>query len=276
MSQAKHAAYLRSGLKMGHGSLIDIMLSDGLTDAFSQTHMGITAENVASQYNISREKQDEFALRSQSKASTAQANGKFEDEIVPIQIEKKEGPSNFIKDEFIKTDVTLEKLSKLKPAFKKDGTVTAGNASGINDGAAAVLLMSKDEAMRRNLRPIASIKSYASSGIDPSIMGIAPIKASKKALELAKWDHSELDLIESNEAFASTSIAVNKEMGWDENKVNVNGGTIALGHPIGASGARILVTLIHEIKRSNAKKCLATLCIGGGMGLAMCLEKYNP
>jgi acetyl-CoA C-acetyltransferase len=272
MSQAPHAMQLRNGVKMGDGTLKDTMIVDGLWDSFNNYHMGITAENVAQQYQITREDQDKFAANSQQKAAKAQAAGKFTAEIIPITIKNKKGDVVVDKDEFIRPDTTAESLGKLRPAFKPDGTVTAGNASGINDGAAAVLLMSRGEAEKRGLKPLAVIKSWATAGVDPKIMGTGPIPASKKALEKAGWSVKDLDLIEANEAFAAQAISVNRELGWDESKVNVNGGAIAIGHPIGASGARVLTTLLHEMKRSNAKKGLATLCIGGGMGIAMCLE----
>lgn len=273
MSLAPHILNLRKGLKMGDGNVLDSMVHDGLTDTFSYTHMGITAENVADKYNISKKEQDEFAANSQNKAETAQKNGKFEEEITPITIKTRKEEIEFANDEFIRHGVTESSLSKLRPAFKSDGTVTAGNASGINDGAAFVLLMSKEEAEKRGLEILATIKSHAHVGVEPSLMGVGPVSASKKALQLADWDVNDLDLIESNEAFAAQAIAVNKEMAWDLNKVNVNGGAIALGHPIGASGARIIVTLLHEMKRRNAHKGLATLCVGGGMGVAMCFER---
>ncbi|MDJ1257644.1 MAG: acetyl-CoA C-acetyltransferase [Candidatus Midichloria sp.] len=273
MSQSKHVVHIRTGVKMGQAHLLDTMISDGLTDAFSQVHMGITAENIAEKFNISRQEQDEFALSSQYKALNAQK--KFSDEIVPITLSSKSEETIFNKDEFIKADVSLDKLSLLKPAFKQNGTVTTGNASGINDGAAAVMIMKLSEAKKRNIKPLVTIKSYAVSGVDPQIMGVAPVTASKNALAKAGWKVDEVELIESNEAFAVQAIYVNKEMGWDINRVNVNGGAVALGHPIGASGARILVTLIHEMKRSHAKKGLATLCVGGGMGVAMCLENID-
>ncbi len=272
MSLAPHAMQLRTGVKMGDGKMQDTMIVDGLWEAFNNYHMGITAENVASQFQITREEQDKFAANSQAKASKAQADGKFVGEIVPVTIKSKKGDTVFDKDEFIRGESTAEVLAKLRPAFKPDGTVTAGNASGINDGAAAVLLMTRGEAEKRGLKPLATIKSWATAGVDPKIMGTGPIPASTKALEKAGWKHSELDLIEANEAFAAQAISVNKGMGWDESKVNVNGGAIAIGHPIGASGARILTTLLHEMQRRSAKKGLATLCIGGGMGIAMCVE----
>jgi acetyl-CoA C-acetyltransferase len=272
MSLAPHAMQLRTGVKMGDGKMQDTMIVDGLWEAFNNYHMGITAENVAQAFQITREEQDKFAARSQAKATKAQAEGKFAGEIVPITIKSKKGDTVFDKDEFIRGESTAEVLAKLRPAFKPDGTVTAGNASGINDGAAAVLLMTRGEADKRGLTPLATIKSWATAGVDPTIMGTGPIPASKKALEKAGWTLADLDLIEANEAFAAQAISVNKGMGWDESKVNVNGGAIAIGHPIGASGARILTTLLHEMKRRDAKKGLATLCIGGGMGIAMCVE----
>lgn len=272
MTQAPHAMQLRAGVKMGNGSMIDTMITDGLWESFNNYHMGITAENVAQQFQITREDQDKFAANSQAKAVKAMADGKFSAEIIPLTIKSKKGDTVVEKDEFPRADTTAESLSKLRPAFKPDGSVTAGNASGINDGAAAVLLMTRGEAEKRGLKPLAAIKSWATAGVDPTIMGTGPIPASKKALAKAGWNVGDLDLIEANEAFAAQAIAVNREMGWDVSKVNVNGGAIALGHPIGASGARVLTTLLHEMKRSNAKKGLATLCIGGGMGIAMCVE----
>lgn len=272
MSQAPHAMQLRNGVKMGNATMADTMIVDGLWDAFNNYHMGITAENIAEQFQITRADQDAFAAASQQKAAKAQAAGKFHAEIIPITIKNKKGDVIVDKDEFIRADTTVETLGKLRPAFKPDGTVTAGNASGINDGAAAVLLMTRGEAEKRGLKPLATIKSWATAGVDPKIMGTGPIPASKKALEKAGWKIADLDLIEANEAFCAQAIAVNKGMGWDEAKVNVNGGATAIGHPIGASGARILTTLLHEMKRSGGKKGLATLCIGGGMGIAMCVE----
>jgi acetyl-CoA C-acetyltransferase len=272
MSLSPHVAHLRAGQKMGDMKMIDSMIKDGLWDAFNGYHMGITAENVANQWQISREMQDEFALASQNKAEAAQKAGKFADEIVPFVIKTRKGETVVDADEYIRHGATLESMQKLRPAFTKDGSVTAGNASGINDGAAAVLLMTEEEAAKRGLTPLARIASYATAGLDPSIMGCGPIPSSRKALEKAGWKASDLDLIEANEAFAAQACAVNKDMGWDTSKVNVNGGAIAIGHPIGASGARILNTLLFEMKRSGAKKGLATLCIGGGMGVAMCLE----
>ena len=273
MSQAPHAMQLRNGVRMGNGTLIDTMIHDGLWDAFNNYHMGITAENVAAQFGISREDQDKFAAASQAKAAAAQKEGKFKAEIVPITIKNKKGDVVVESDEFIRAESNFEALSKLRPAFKPDGSVTAGNASGINDGAAVVLLMTRAEADKRGLKPMAAIKSWATTGVDPKIMGSGPISASRKALEKAGWKHQDLDLVEANEAFAAQAAAVNKEMGWDVAKVNVNGGAIAIGHPIGASGARILTTLLHEMQRRDAKKGLATLCIGGGMGIALCVER---
>jgi acetyl-CoA C-acetyltransferase len=274
MSLAPHCSYLRSGVKMGAAELIDTMIKDGLWDAFNGYHMGNTAENVAKQWDISRQQQDEFAAASQQKAAKAQADGKFKEEIVKVVIKGRKGDTVVEQDEFIRPDTTAEKLAGLRPAFApKDGTVTAGNASGINDGAAALVLMTAKEAERRGLKVLARIVSWAQAGVDPAIMGTGPIPASRRALEKAGWKAADLDLIEANEAFAAQACAVNKDMGWDTTKVNVNGGAIALGHPIGASGARILTTLLHEMKRRNAKKGLATLCIGGGMGIAMCVER---
>ena len=273
MSLAPHTMHLRSGTKMGNAELVDTMVKDGLWEAILGYHMGVTAENLAKKYNITREQQDEFAYLSQQKASKANLNGKFKDEIVPIKIVERKKETIFETDEFIKPETTLEVLSGLRASFDKEGTVTAGNASGINDGAAALVLMSLEEAQKRGLKPLARIASYADAGVDPAIMGIGPVMASKKALNLAGWSIGELDLIEANEAFAAQSIAVSREMNWDMSKVNVNGGAIALGHPIGASGARILVTLLYEMERQSAKKGLATLCIGGGMGIAVCVER---
>ncbi|KQB11635.1 acetyl-CoA C-acetyltransferase [Rhodobacter capsulatus] len=272
MSLSPHVAHLRAGTKMGDMKMIDSMIKDGLWDAFNGYHMGQTAENVASQWQISREMQDDFALASQNKAEAAQKAGKFADEIAPFTVKTRKGDIIVDADEYIRHGATLESMQKLKPAFTKDGTVTAGNASGINDGAAVVLLMTEEEAAKRGLTPLARIASYATAGLDPSIMGCGPIPASRKALEKAGWNAADLDRIEANEAFAAQACAVNKDMGWDVSKVNVNGGAIAIGHPIGASGCRILNTLVFEMKRSGAKKGLATLCIGGGMGVAMCLE----
>ncbi len=273
MSLSPHVAHLRAGHKMGDVKFIDSMIRDGLWDAFNGYHMGNTAENVANQWQISRAMQDEFALASQNKAEAAQKAGKFRDEIVPFTIKGRKGDTVVDADEYIRHGATLEGMQKLKPAFVKEGTVTAGNASGINDGAAAVLLMSEAEAARRGLAPLARIAAWATAGLDPAIMGVGPIHASRKALAKAGWNVGDLDLIEANEAFAAQACAVNKDMGWDPAKVNVNGGAIAIGHPIGASGCRILNTLLFEMKRSGAKKGLATLCIGGGMGVAMCLER---
>jgi len=272
MSLSPHAQHLRAGQKMGDLKLIDTMIKDGLWDAFNGYHMGNTAENVAKQFQITRETQDEFALASQNKAEAAQKAGKFKDEIVAFTIKGKKGDTVVDADEYIRHGATIDTMQKLKPAFDKDGTVTAANASGINDGAAGALLMSEAEAKRRGLTPIARIASWATAGVDPSIMGTGPIPASKKALEKAGWKVKDLDLVEANEAFAAQACAVNIGLGWDPSIVNVNGGAIAIGHPIGASGARIFNTLVHEMKRRGAKKGLATLCIGGGMGVAMCVE----
>jgi len=273
MSLAPHAIFLREGKKLGDAEIIDTMIKDGLWDAFHGYHMGVTAENVATKFQVTREQQDKFAVVSQEKALKAQKEKKFNDEIVNFKIKSKKAEINFNKDEHPREGVNLETLSRLKPVFQKEGTVTAGNASGINDGAAAVALMSADEADKRGLEKLVAIKSWASCGVDPSIMGTGPIPASKKALELAGWSVKDLDLLEINEAFAAQSIAVIKTLAIPEEKINVNGGAIALGHPIGASGTRILVTLIHEMKKRNVKKGLATLCIGGGMGIAMCIER---
>ena len=273
MSQAPHAAQMRTGTKMGDVSYTDTMIKDGLWDAFNGYHMGQTAENVAEQNQISREAQDQFAVTSQNRAEAAQKAGKFDDEIVPVTIPGKKGDTVVDKDEFIRHGATIEAMQKLRPAFTKDGTVTAANASGLNDGAAALVLMSADEAKARGIEPLARIASWASTGVDPAIMGTGPITASRKALEKAGWTVDDLDLIESNEAFAAQALCVVKELGLDTAKVNVNGGAIAIGHPIGASGERILTTLLHEMKRSGGRKGLATLCIGGGMGVAMCVER---
>lgn len=273
MSLSAHAMHLRNGVKMGNGTLADTMITDGLWDCFNDYHMGITAENIASQFGISREQQDTFAAKSQAKAAAAMKAGKFKDEIIPITIKGKKGDTVVEVDEFPRADTTAESLAALRPAFTKDGTVTAGNASGINDGAAVVLLMSAAEATKRGLKPLARIASWATAGVDPTIMGTGPVPASRKALTKAGWNASDLDVIEANEAFAAQAEYVNREMGWDVAKVNVNGGAIALGHPIGASGARVLTSLLHEMKRSGGKKGLATLCIGGGMGIAMCVER---
>ncbi len=273
MSQSQHAAYLRSGVKMGEMKLLDTMLKDGLFDAFHGYHMGTTAENVAAKYQITREEQDKFAVASQNKAEAAKKAGKFKDEIIPYTISTKKGDIVVDTDEFIRDGVTYEALAKLRPAFSKDGTVTAGNASGINDGAAAVVLMTAAEAAKRGLTPIARVASWATAGVDPAIMGTGPIPASRKALEKAGWKIQDLDLVEANEAFAAQAISVNKDLGWDPSIVNVNGGAIAIGHPIGASGARVLVTLLHEMMKRDSKKGLATLCIGGGMGIALTVER---
>jgi acetyl-CoA C-acetyltransferase len=273
MSNALHAINIRNGQKLEEANLIDTMIKDGLWDAFNGYHMGVTAENVAAKWKITREDQDDFALSSQNKTEKAQKERKFKNEIVPIIIHDMNGKNQFEIDEHPRAGMILERLTKLKPSFKTDGTVTPGNASGINDGAAAVVLMSQNEAEKRNLEPLAKIVSWATCGVDPSLMGSGPIPASKKALKKAGWQISDLDLIESNEAFAAQSLAVIKDLGIPKEKVNVNGGAIALGHPIGASGARILVTLLHEMIRRDSKKGLATLCIGGGMGIAMCVER---
>jgi acetyl-CoA C-acetyltransferase len=273
MSLSQHAAHLRAGQKMGDLKFVDTMIKDGLWDAFNGYHMGTTAENVASQWQITREQQDEFALASQNKAEAAQKAGKFKDEIAAFTVRTRKGDVVVENDEYIRLGATIDGMTKLKPAFSKDGTVTAGNASGLNDGAAAVVLMTAEEAERRGIEPLARIASYATAGVDPAIMGTGPIPASRRALEKAGWKVSDLDLVEANEAFAAQACAVNKDMGWDTSIVNVNGGAIAIGHPIGASGARILNTLLFEMKRRGAKKGLATLCIGGGMGVAMCLER---
>jgi acetyl-CoA C-acetyltransferase len=270
MSRSVHAAYLRAGIKMGAGELTDTMVKDGLWDAFNDVHMGITAENVARQYGISRADQDAFALTSQQKA--AAAAGRFRAEIAPVTIKGRKGDVIVDKDEYPKPDTTLDILAKLRPAFAADGTVTAGNASGINDGAAAVVVMSAAEASKRGIAPLARIVSWATAGVDPAVMGTGPIPASKKALAKAGWNIADLDLIEANEAFAAQALAVSRELGLNPARVNVNGGAIALGHPIGASGARVLVTLLHEMRRAGAKRGLATLCIGGGMGIALCVE----
>lgn len=273
MSQSQHAAYLRSGVKMGDLSLVDTMIRDGLWDIFNGYHMGVTAENVAKAYQITREDQDALALASQRKASAAQKAGRFKDEIVAVTVKGRKSDTVVENDEHIRHDATLEAMTKLRPAFIKDGTVTAANASGINDGAAALVVMSAEEAQRRGLKPLARIASFAAAGVDPALMGAGPIPASGKALQRAGWTINDLDLIEANEAFAAQACAVNKALGWDGAKVNVNGGAIALGHPIGASGARVLTTLLFEMQRREAKKGLATLCVGGGMGVAMCVER---
>jgi acetyl-CoA C-acetyltransferase len=273
MSQSVHAAHLRNGVKMGNLDMIDTMIKDGLWDAFNGYHMGNTAENVAKKWQITRDEQDNFAVASQNKAEAARKAGKFKDEIVPVTIKTRKGETVVDQDEYIREGATLESVAKLRPAFDKEGTVTAGNASGINDGSAAVVLMTADEAKKRGLKPLARIASWAQAGVDPSIMGSGPIPASRKALEKAGWTAKDLDLVEANEAFAAQACAVNKDLGWDTDKVNVNGGAIAIGHPIGASGARVLVTLLHEMQKRDAKKGLTTLCIGGGMGIAMCVER---
>jgi acetyl-CoA C-acetyltransferase len=273
MSMAPHCAHLRGGVKMGNFEMVDTMIKDGLWDAFNGYHMGNTAENVAEKYQITRGQQDEFAVASQNKAEAAQKAGRFKDEIAPVTVKTRKGEVVVDTDEYPRHGTTLDAVSKLKPAFAKDGTVTAGNASGINDGAAAVVLMRAGEAARRGKTPLARIVSWAHAGVDPAIMGTGPIPASRAALKKAGWNIQDLDLIEANEAFAAQACAVNKDLSWDTSKVNVNGGAIALGHPIGASGARVLVTLLYEMQRRNAKKGLATLCIGGGMGIAMCVER---
>jgi acetyl-CoA C-acetyltransferase len=273
MSMAPHAAHLRGGTKMGDLAMVDTMIRDGLWDAFNGYHMGNTAENVAREFQITRQQQDEFAVASQNKAEAAQKAGRFKDEIVPVTIKTRKGDVVVDQDEYIRPGTTMELVAKLRPAFQKDGTVTAGNASGINDGAAGVVLMTAAEAARRGIKPLARIASWATAGVDPALMGTGPIPSSRKALKKAGWSIDDLDLIEANEAFAAQACAVNKDMGWDLAKVNVNGGAIAIGHPIGASGARVLVTLLYEMARRDAKKGLATLCIGGGMGVAMCVER---
>jgi acetyl-CoA C-acetyltransferase len=273
MSLAPHAAHMRAGSKMGDLKLVDTMIKDGLWDAFHGYHMGTTAENVAQKWQITREEQDKFAVASQNKAEAAQKAGRFNDEIAPVTVPSRKGDITVDRDEYIRAGTTLDDVAKLKPAFSKEGTVTAGNASGLNDGAAALIIMSGSEAQRRGLTPLARISSWATAGVDPKIMGSGPIPASRKALEKAGWKVSDLDLIEANEAFAAQAIAVNKDMGWNTDIVNVNGGAIAIGHPIGASGARILVTLLHEMKKRDAKRGLATLCIGGGMGIALTVER---
>jgi acetyl-CoA C-acetyltransferase len=273
MSLSPHVAHLRAGHKMGDMKFIDSMIRDGLWDAFNGYHMGQTAENVAEKWQISRDQQDEFAVASQNKAEAAQKAGKFKDEIVPFTVQTRKGDTVVADDEYIRHGATIEAMQKLRPAFTKDGSVTAGNASGLNDGAAGVLLMSAEEAEKRGIEPLARIASYATAGLDPSIMGVGPIHASRKALQKAGWKVEDLDLVEANEAFAAQACAVNKDMGWDPAIVNVNGGAIAIGHPIGASGARVLNTLLFEMQRRGAKKGLATLCIGGGMGVALCVER---
>ncbi|GHG15594.1 acetyl-CoA C-acetyltransferase [Paracoccus aerius] len=273
MSMSMHATFLRAGQKMGDMQMVDTMIRDGLWDAFNNYHMGTTAENVAQKWQISRDQQDEFALASQNKAEAAQKAGRFDDEIVAYTVKTLKGDTVVDKDEYIRHGATIDAMQKLRPAFSKDGSVTAGNASGLNDGAAAVMVMTEEEANRRGLTPLARIASWATAGLDPAIMGTGPIPASRKALEKAGWSVGDLDLVEANEAFAAQACAVNKDMGWDPDIVNVNGGAIAIGHPIGASGCRVLNTLLFEMKRRDAKKGLATLCIGGGMGVAMCIER---
>jgi acetyl-CoA C-acetyltransferase len=274
MSASPHVlSNSRDGFRMGDAKLVDTMIIDGLWDVYNQYHMGITAENVAKKFNVSRTEQDEFAMASQNKAEAAQKAGKFKDEILPLEIASKKGTLVFDSDEYIKPGTTLESLSSLRPAFNKEGTVTAGNASGLNDGAAAVMMMSAQKAQQLGLTPLAKIKAYASAGLDPTIMGMGPVPASQRCLQKAGWTHKDLDLMEINEAFAAQAIAVNKEMGWDTSKINVNGGAIAIGHPIGASGCRVLVTLIHEMIRRDAQRGLASLCIGGGMGVALVIER---
>ncbi|RIA37692.1 acetyl-CoA acetyltransferase [Hephaestia caeni] len=273
MSLSMHAQNLRGGTKMGNLSLVDTMISDGLTDVFNGYHMGITAENLAEKYQITRGEQDEFSVASQNKAEKARADGRFKDEIAAVTVKGRKGDTIVEDDEYIRSGVTIDSVSGVRPAFKKDGTVTAANASGLNDGAAALVVMTRAEAEKRGSPILATIKSWASAGVDPSIMGIGPVPASRRALEKAGWDIADLDLIEANEAFAAQALSVNKEMGWDADKINVNGGAIAIGHPIGASGARVLITLLYEMQKRDAKKGLATLCIGGGMGIAMCVER---
>ncbi|MFS2153505.1 acetyl-CoA C-acetyltransferase [Rhizobium sp. Rhizsp42] len=274
MSMAPHAAHLRAGTKMGDMKMIDTMIKDGLTDAFYGYHMGVTAENIARQWQLTREEQDMFAVASQNKAEAAQKAGRFSDEIIPFVIQGRKGDVTVDADEYIRHGATMEAMAKLRPAFDKEGTVTAANASGLNDGAAAAVLMTEQEASRRGIQPLARIVSWATAGVDPQIMGTGPIPASRKALEKAGWSINDLDLVEANEAFAAQACAVNKDLGWNPEIVNVNGGAIAIGHPIGASGARVLNTLLFEMKRRGAKKGLATLCIGGGMGVAMCFEAF--
>ncbi len=273
MSLSAHAQSIRGGQKMGNLALVDTMVSDGLTDVFNGYHMGITAENLAEQYQVTRGEQDVFSVASQNKAEAARGSGRFKDEIAPVTIKGRKGDIIVADDEYIRAGATIESVSGVKPAFKKDGTVTAANASGLNDGAAALVMMRRDEAERRGSTILATIKSWASAGVDPSVMGIGPVPATRRALEKAGWTLGDLDLIEANEAFAAQALSVGKELGWDASKVNVNGGAIAIGHPIGASGARVLTTLIYEMQKRDAKKGLATLCIGGGMGIAMCLER---
>jgi len=273
MSRAPHCIHLRNGVKMGDAELVDTMIKDGLWDAFNGYHMGNTAENVAQRWQITREQQDQLAQRSQARAEAAQKAGRFKEELVPVKIATRKGDVLVEVDEYPKHGTTVEVLAKLRPAFDKNGTVTAGNASGINDGGAAVVLMTAEEAKRRGVKPLARIAAWATAGVDPAVMGSGPIPASRLALKRAGWKVEDLDLIEANEAFAAQACAVNRDMGWDPEKVNVNGGAIALGHPIGASGTRVLVTLLHELQKRNAKRGLATLCIGGGMGIAMCVER---
>jgi len=273
MSMSMHAQNLRGGTKMGNLSLVDTMISDGLTDAFNAYHMGITAENLAEQYQITRAMQDEFAVRSQNLAEAARSGGRFKDEIAPVTIKGRKGDVTVADDEYIRAGATLDSVTGLRPAFKKDGTVTAANASGLNDGAAALVVMTREEAEKRGSTILGRIASWASAGVDPSIMGIGPVPATRRALEKAGWSIADLDLIEANEAFAAQALSVGKELGWDANRVNVNGGAIAIGHPIGASGARVLTTLLYEMGKRDAKKGLATLCIGGGMGIALCIER---
>lgn len=272
MSQSPHCMHLRNGVKMGNAEMVDTMIKDGLWDIFNNYHMGVTAENVAKKWGITREQQDDFSVKSQNKAEAAQKSGRFKDEIIPVTIKTRKGEEVVSQDEYPRAGCTMDAMQKLKPAFAKDGTITAGNASGINDGAAALIVMSADEVAKRKLQPLVRIVSWGTAGVEPAIMGIGPVSAVKMALQKANWKVGDLDLIEANEAFAAQSCAVNKEIGWDVSKINVNGGAIALGHPIGASGARILTTLIHEMKKRKVKKGLATLCIGGGMGIAMCVE----
>ena len=272
MSMAPHCAHLRGGVKMGDFKMIDTMIKDGLTDAFHGYHMGITAENIARQWQLTRDEQDAFALGSQNKAEAAQVAGRFKDEIIPVTIKGRKGDTIVDADEYIRLGATIDQMAKLRPAFDKEGTVTAGNASGLNDGAAATLLMTEENASKRGIQPLARIVSWATAGVDPKIMGTGPIPASRKALEKAGWSINDLDLVEANEAFAAQACAVTKDLGWNPDIVNVNGGAIAIGHPIGASGARVLNTLVFEMKRRSARKGIATLCIGGGMGIAMCVE----
>ena len=273
MSLSAHAQSIRGGQKMGNLSLVDTMVSDGLTDVFNGYHMGITAENLAEQYQVTRGEQDAFSVASQNKAEAARGSGRFKDEIAPVTIKGRKGDTIVADDEYIRAGATIESVSGVKPAFKKDGTVTAANASGLNDGAAALVMMRRDEAERRGSPILATIRSWASAGVDPSVMGIGPVPATRRALEKAGWTLADLDLIEANEAFAAQALSVGKELGWDASKVNVNGGAIAIGHPIGASGARVLTTLIYEMQKRDSKRGLATLCIGGGMGIAMCVER---